>query len=169
MSCSTDAHFVGFFFFFFSTGTQQVELKQTSLSNLRHIALLSANALSCFAGSQSVCQPGSCVSLGFSFHSPRLTAAMQTENHKTLIFSWQLYLDHCKRENVFGLCLPITHPPLHALTSQKRSRQMLCSGLELIELWEGPFPSAKQGQWIWGSFGMVCDPEPVSSVAKLLL
>lgn len=36
MSCSRDAHLT------FFNGMQQVELKQTSLPNLRHVALLSA-------------------------------------------------------------------------------------------------------------------------------
>lgn len=81
---------------------QQVEIKQTSLSSLRHVALLSAKRAPLLCCKESLCQPGSCVAVGFGFHSQRLTAAMQTENHGTLILvgsrTWttakeKMYLD----------------------------------------------------------------------------
>lgn len=124
------------------------------------LALLEAGAFA---------SPGPYVPVGFAFHSQRLTAAMQTENHKTLILVGSCTWTAVKRENVFGLCLPISHPPLHTQTFEKRSRQILCSGSEFVQLWDGPIPCSEKRQWIWGSFGKVCEAELAQCEAPLAL
>lgn len=131
MSCSWDVHLLVF------NGMQQVELKQTSLPYSRHVALLSCWKLE-HLPAWPLCTSGIC------FPLIKADCCYADRKPQNFDFSWQPYLDHCKRENVFGLCLPISHPPLRAQTFEKRSRQILCSGLEFAQLWDGPIPCSKK-------------------------